>query len=634
MCGLLSLYLSKDHKNFHSRQELINRLFVLSQSRGVDATGATIHDINRNIVELYKEPLRASDFIKTKDFQRACAKLTSSFALMGHIRLATNGSNAYTENNQPISNNKIACVQNGIVTNLEQITGLSDKEYELDTYAMMHIFESALEQSKDIWSATRDLFSKIEGENTLILHLFEQNKLLHATNSGTLYYINDINNGLFVSCSEMHIMNLFKTEFKIEAPILHLKPGQVMVLDYIKLKIELREIEQKSIEKIEKLHEINKNGFKFIDLEEKFYKDLVELKRCTKCILPETFPGISFDDHGVCNICKKYLLLKNKPIQDLEEILDKYRSKNSSPDCLVAFSGGRDSSYGLHLIKNKYKMNPVAYSYDWGMVTDLARRNQARLCGKLGIEHIWVSADIRFKRKSIRSNLEAWIKNPHIGMVPLFMVGDKTYFYHANRVMKNMGLKLIIFCPNNLERTNFKASYCGITEKDFGQQVHQLSLGGKLKLLKFYATQYLKNPRYINGSIFDVMAGFLSYYVMNQDFLYLFDYEKWDEEEIDELLKTEYGWEWDPKYPSSWRIGDGSAPLYNMIYYMYAGFTENDCFRSNQIREGVISREEALKRVNRENIPRLCEVEEYCKLISVNFVELINAIRRIKYDAN
>ena len=76
---------------------------------------------------------------------------------------------------------------------------------------------------------------------------------------------------------------------------------------------------------------------------------------------------------------------------------------------LVGVSGGRDSIYGLHYIKTVLGLNPVAYTYDWGMVTDLARRNVSRICGKLGIEHILVSADIPQKREYIRKNVDAWL---------------------------------------------------------------------------------------------------------------------------------------------------------------------------------------------------------------------------------
>ena len=78
-------------------------------------------------------------------------------------------------------------------------------------------------------------------------------------------------------------------------------------------------------------------------------------------------------------------------------------------------------------------MNPVAYTYDWGMVTDLFTTNLSRICGKLGVEHILVSADIRKKRGYIKKNVLAWLKRPNLGMIPLFMAGDKAYFSHAQR---------------------------------------------------------------------------------------------------------------------------------------------------------------------------------------------------------
>ncbi|XVN42180.1 MAG: hypothetical protein RCG15_05785 [Candidatus Rickettsia vulgarisii] len=633
MCGLSSLYLSLDSKYKKNLNSLVSYLLLTGQNRGMDATGISLHDVKNNKIYLLKEPLKASKFIKTKQYLKIFENIGPEVSVISHNRLATNGSNAYIENNNPVKKNNISCVQNGIVTNVELIGKQFNKDWSLDTYAILELFTLDLAKNHDVVESIQNLWKVIEGENTVVFSLPDYKKLVHTTNSGTLYYIDDMVNGLFVSSSEKHIINLFKAQFNINnVPISHLKPGMSLIVDYSNNSVEL--FENNTASKKENFNisspEIQNNLL--IDLEDSFYKKLTNLKRCTKCVLPETFPGISFDANGICNQCNNYKPIHTSSLKSLEEIFDKYRSKDRSSDCLVAFSGGRDSSYGLHLIKNKYKMNPVAYSYDWGMVTDLARRNQARLCGKLGIEHIWLSADMKFKRNNIKKNVEAWMKNPHVGMVPLFMAGDKTYFYHANRVMKNMDLKLIIFCPNNLERTNFKASYCGITQSDFGSQVHQLKLSGKLKLITFYALQYLKNPSYINSSISDVIAGFLSYYVMNQDFLYLFDYEKWDEKEIDDLLKKEYDWEWDPNYPSSWRIGDGTAPLYNMIYYMYAGFTENDCFRSNQIRENVITRQEALERIAKENAPRFKEVEEYCKLISVDCVDLINAIRRIRYD--
>ena len=89
--------------------------------------------------------------------------------------------------------------------------------------------------------------------------------------------------------------------------------------------------------------------------------------------------------------CNAYEKQEFKGEDELIKILEKYRSKNNKPDCLVGFSGGRDSSYGLHLLKEKFKMNPIAYTYDWGLTTDNARINAAKICGKLGIQHATIA---------------------------------------------------------------------------------------------------------------------------------------------------------------------------------------------------------------------------------------------------
>ena len=141
---------------------------------------------------------------------------------------------------------------------------------------------------------------------------------------------------------------------------------------------------------------------------EALYSSETTLKRCTRCLLPETMPFISFDEEGVCSYCRDYETRGNylKGEKALEEFVSKYRNDSGEPDVLIGFSGGRDSAFGLDYIKNTLGLHPITFTYDWGMVNDLARRNQARVVGKLGIEHIVISADIRTKRANIRKNLE------------------------------------------------------------------------------------------------------------------------------------------------------------------------------------------------------------------------------------
>ena len=82
-------------------------------------------------------------------------------------------------------------------------------------------------------------------------------------------------------------------------------------------------------------------------------------------------------------------------------------------------------------------MRPVTYTYDWGMVTDLGRRNISRMCAQLCVENIIIAADISKKRRNIRMNLEAWLKSPHLGMMAMLTAGDKHFFRHVETVKAN-----------------------------------------------------------------------------------------------------------------------------------------------------------------------------------------------------
>jgi hypothetical protein len=109
------------------------------------------------------------------------------------------------------------------------------------------------------------------------------------------------------------------------------------------------------------------------------------------------------------------------------------------------------------------------------------------------------------------------------------------------------------------------------------------------------------------------------------DFYNLFDFWRWDELEVDRAIES-YGWEKSVDTKSTWRIGDGTAAFYNYVYYTMAGFTEYDTFRSNQIREGQLTRESALALVVEENRPRYQNIKWYLDAIEMDFSQVISVI--------
>ncbi len=665
MCGIFGVTLLHESSLKTSFKSILKNLFLLSESRGKEASGFAINTGKE--MRYLRSPFSASEMVKSNLFNEEIHHLlnrkSQHLTVIGHSRLVTNGYEQFNENNQPVLKNNLAAVHNGIIVNCGELWRKYPDEKklsDLDSELIPTLIHRFYHRDKDIHKSLVEFYQEIYGMTSIALLPFDLNNLLLATNNGSLYFLSSSKKEAFIFASERYILEKLIDTAHLSHhfsahDIQHLPANKTCSVNLITVSCEV-----KALNKMTPGFQNISNGITLFPYEikekvssrpvpvntsmeycfEDIPKDIADevegriarvsrLQRCAQCILPETFPYIFFDEKGICNYCNNYHKQKYLGLDNLENLLDRYRSKDGSPDCLMPFSGGRDSSYTLHIIKKELGMHPIAFSYDWGMLTDLARRNQSRLCGKLGVEHILVSADIRKKRENIRKNVLAWLKRPNLGTIPLFMAGDKQYFYFANLLMQQNKLQLSIMGENMLEVTRFKSGFCGIKPQFDLKNTYTLSAFDKLKMALFYGKEYLLNPAYINSSLLDTADAFKSYYVIKHNNINIYDYIPWEEEKINKVLREEYDWETDSGTKATWRIGDGTAAFYNYIYFMVAGFSENDTFRSNQIREGLISREEGLKRTNNENLPRFDSIQWYCNTIGIDWKNTIRKINQI-----
>jgi len=671
MCGIFGVVAS-NNGGIKPKQLLAitQKLFLLSESRGKEASGfAAIVD---NEIKIFKMPFAADRMIKSKEYHSVFNRVfdgTDPYQVfIGHSRLVTDGYEHENRNNQPVTKNGMAVIHNGIIVNKDKLWEKYrniERESDLDSELIPVILNNELAQTHPEEKAFQKLFSEIYGMTNIALLSTKHDNLFLATNNGSIYYLPDALQSLFLFASERFILEELIHCLRLEDHfssgwIKQLEPISLLSVSFTDQSISLSDLkdgngqikniqvrkQDRGIQELEyRTNQIFINTSlehkefivppEFMDEYEKRRERIGALKRCMKCLLPETFPLIRFDDDGVCNVCTEYLSNKTKGekvfLQDLQPYLD---SQKGDYDCLVAFSGGRDSSYMLYYLKERLGLKPLAYSYDWGMLTDLARRNQARICGKLGIEHILVSADIRKKRKNIQLNVSAWLKKPSLGAVPLFMAGDKQYFYFANLIKKQNDINAVVMGENLLEKTGFKIGFSGASQEKSGSMAYHMSTSNKLRMLYYYGQQYATNLAYINESLPDTISAYLSYYSIPHHYINFYDYIPWKEDEVEDVLLNFFDWETDPGTETTWRIGDGTAAFYNYIYYMLAGFTENDTFRSNQIREGDLSRDKAMERSIIENQPRWDSLKWYCDTIQIDFEKAISIINRTKalYD--
>lgn len=659
MCGIFGISLSADSQISSKKvKKIVNKTFLLSERRGKDASGAL--SVYQDKIDILKSPVRASLLLKSKEYKEFLNNALDSydqgygFSFSGHTRMVTSGSEKLDDNNQPIIKNGAALIHNGIIVNevklLEEHKDIS-KKFEVDSEILLSLFKKNLLNGFDALGAFQNSLKLVIGANTFALFNEIDNYIyLHSSNK-SLYFFYDANIGISIFSSERNILKaalkyIYEDPVKIDsALIIHAKRDVIYTIDTktsefkmidFKSKHPIKEQKKQSNQKTINNLNINlkykstkKISNKYAEIENNLkidYSTINSLKRCSNCVLPETFPHIHFDGHGVCNYCHNYekfkILGKDQLIQDCAA----WKSKKYLNDVLVPLSGGRDSCFGLHYVKNELGLDPIAYTYDWGFVTDQARRNISRICGEMNVEHVLIAADIRTKRNNVKKNVVAWLSKPEISLVPLFLAGDKFFYKYASLLKKEMNLSAIIFSLHALEVTNFKTGFADVNESSRQEKLTGISNLNKLKLSTHYLINFLKNPRYINSTIPDTFMAFIYYYIRGRDYYSIFDYIPWNESEIISVIKENYGWEGSADGELTWRIGDGTAPFYNYIYLRHSGFCENDTFRSNQIREGLISRCDAINLLKKDNIIDVKAYKWYCDTIGINAADALNSI--------
>ena len=184
--------------------------------------------------------------------------------------------------------------------------------------------------------------------------------------------------------------------------------------------------------------------------------------RCTKCNLPETHETIEFDAEGVCNICNNQNVrdgidwIKQKKL--LDELVEEYRGKYDY-DCIIPFSGGKDSTWTLYYLVKEYNLKPLVVRYDHGFMRPNLEDNVSKVTKELGVDVISYRSNWHVTRKLM---LQAFIEK-----------GDFCWHCHTGifaypmQIAIEKNVPLIFWGEPSAEYT----SYYGYDEQEFVDEV-------------------------------------------------------------------------------------------------------------------------------------------------------------------
>jgi len=113
-----------------------------------------------------------------------------------------------------------------------------------------------------------------------------------------------------------------------------------------------------------------------------------------------------------------YQYKKKKQKEKMDIFIRNIKRKNKGKyDCVVGFSGGKDSTYLLNFLKEEYDLNILAYTCDTQFMSEVEKKNIEKVVDKLKVDHIWSTPGYNFYKKLYSYFLTHPVKDGHLAAV-------------------------------------------------------------------------------------------------------------------------------------------------------------------------------------------------------------------------
>ena len=336
------------------------------------------------------------------------------------------------------------------------------------------------------------------------------------------------------------------------------------------------------------------------------------MRRCSKCVLPECTPNIVFSKEGVCNYCRSYHKLSYEGESELLKLLDSHRRTNSKYDCIVNISGGRDSTYTLLKFVKDYHMKVLAVNYENPFSDPQAKANIQNAVKILDVDIVRFKLKNKIHERTFRNNVTAWFRDPSPGLVPMICVGCKTIWWNILKIAKKYDIHCIVSGGNRFEDVSFKKVLLGVSAGEKSETTFIKEIFGILRKTlnnpTYFRPQFIPTTvkGYLFGNPYTIGSRLLGHNVTRID---LFFFIKWNEQKVLSRIKSELNWDYPHKLNSSWRFDCKIGHLKDYMYMRTLGMTEREDFYSKMVREGLMTRDEALLRLKRENKLYMDEIQ-------------------------
>lgn len=311
-----------------------------------------------------------------------------------------------------------------------------------------------------------------------------------------------------------------------------------------------------------------------------------DLQYCVRCCMPETQEGIRFDRFGICKACQsseqKIHINWVDREKALSNILNEAKKKaGDNYDCIIPISGGKDSTFQLHVLTKIYNMKPLAVTFSHNWYSETGWYNLQNSLEKFNVDHIMFTPNRDLVNRLARSSLSA--------------IGDSCWHCHAGvgafplQVAVRFNIPLLIW-GESIAESSGRASYLNPVHKFDREYFTKVSaklrpdqmINDTLSAKDLYPFNIPSVEDCEKVGVFGIHLG---------------DYIFWDDERQTEFVRDTYDWretEMEGTYKRYKSAECIMAGMHDFTCYLKRGWGRGTFHASVDVRNGLLTREEGL----------------------------------------
>jgi tRNA(Ile)-lysidine synthase TilS/MesJ len=309
------------------------------------------------------------------------------------------------------------------------------------------------------------------------------------------------------------------------------------------------------------------------------------MKVCKQCILTDAYPGLTFNDDGICSMCSSNHVFEPYGEAQLMRILETAKAKKRGEyDALVPLSGGKDSMYILYLAVKVYKLKVLTMTYDNGFVSQLAIDNMERAVEKMQVKHIVCKPDYEVLKRIYKNML---LRSGDICGACGIAVKASIF-----KVANDYKIPLVLLGTSPLEEDSFLPD----TTNDICRFKYIMKEAGCISKKEMNDFLLYPNLNYFKLSLGKRMGKF------PKEVSPLFYIKNPSDKEMGEFIAKELDWQEDTSREYSKHFDCTVEPFTNYVRHHIYGYERRICQYSTMVRRGEITKEKAADLYRSDNI--------------------------------